>query len=129
MTTDLWMLLAAVGIQWVLLMSVATVKIVTNGPAWASGARDADSEKVPVWCERLERADTNLKENLPLFAIAVLVVHVSGSADPTSALGSMIFVAARALHPLLYAAGIAGIRTAVWVVSIVGLAMVVSAVF
>ena len=123
------MLLAAAGLQWILIMSVATVKIATNGVPWASGSRMVESKKVPDWCERLERADNNMRENLILFAIVVLVVHVSGSANAMSANGAMVFVGARVLHPLLYAGGVSYVRTAVWFVSIVGIAMMVSAVF
>ena len=67
-------------------------------------------------------------ENLPLFTILVLVAHVAGLADGTTALGAQVFVGARALHAALYVAGIPVARTLAWSVSIVGLGMIAYAI-
>ena len=63
-------------------------------------------------------------ENLPLFAILVLVAHVSGQSDAMSATGSQIFLGGRVAHGVIYIAGVPGLRTLAWAVSIVGMAMV-----
>ena len=76
------------------------------------------------WAERLQRSSDNLAESLPMFAILVLVAHVSGQADEMSALGSQVFVGSRLTHALLYGIGIPYLRTAVWCVSVAGMAMV-----
>ncbi len=85
MTTDLWMLVAAVGLTWAFIMAAATPTVLTN-PLWAMGNREKPTEVSPL-THRLTRTAENMKENLPLFAALVLVAHVSGEADATSALG------------------------------------------
>ncbi|MFT4624763.1 MAG: putative MAPEG superfamily protein [Myxococcota bacterium] len=126
MTTDLWMLAAAALLTWILIMADATPGILNNGIGWASGNRDVTPDPEGLH-GRLHRASENMKENLPLFAVLVLVVHVAGEADPTSAIGAQVFVCARVLHAIVYAVGVPWLRTAVWGVSIVGMGMVASA--
>ncbi len=127
MTNDLWMLLAAAAIQWALILVAATTNIATSGMKWALGNRESRDE-IPPWLARAERASRNMAENLPLFAILVLVAHVSGSADAMSSQGAMIFVGARVAHALVYIAGIPGLRTLCWVVSIVGMGMIATSI-
>lgn len=128
MTTDLWMLLASAGLTWVLIMLVANAKLMSNGLAWGFGNHESAPE-IGGWLARAKRASDNMNENLPLFAVAVIVVHLAGKADATSALGAQIFLAGRVAHALVYIAGIPFLRTGVWTVSIVGLGMVVSVLF
>ena len=63
-------------------------------------------------------------EYLPLFAVVVLVVHVTATASTTSAIGAQLFFYARLVYTVVYLIGIPGLRTAVWAVSIVGLILV-----
>ena len=57
-------------------------------------------------------------------------VHVEvkgGGAIPREvarALGAEIFIGARVLHPILYAAGVSWLRTGVWFVGVVGMGIV-----
>ena len=129
MTTDLWMLLAAALLQWVLIFAAAGPRIVANGVAFSLGNRQTEAKPVALWAERLDKASHNLAENLVLFAIVVLVVHVSGNANDTSALGAEIFLAARLAHAAIYVAGIPGVRTLAYVVSLCGMALSVSVLF
>ena len=122
MTTDLWMLVAAVGLTWALIMVAATPSVAKN-PTWAVGNREAPLA-VPAWAERAKRTSANMQENLPLFTALVLVAHVSGQADSLSALGAQIFVGARVVHAGIYIAGVPMIRTLVWLVSVVGMGMI-----
>ncbi len=129
MTVDLWILLATLGLQWALIMLPANVGIVNNGLMWAFGNRDDDDEAVKAdapWVSRARRADRNLAENLPIFIALVLVAHVAGKADATTALGAQIFLGARVVHALVYIAGVNVVRTLVWGVSIAGMGLIVS---
>jgi len=123
MTTDLWMLLAAVGLYWVQILSAAVPNIVIKGVPWAIGPRDQDGKETPPWAHRLKRASDNMQENLVVFGAVVLVVHAAGAANDTSALGTMVFLGARVAHPVLYVVGIPGLRTAAWTVGVIGTAM------
>lgn len=128
MTIDLWMLVAAVGLQWVLILAAAGPNMFAKGIVWAASARDEDVKAdLPKWHPRVERASRNMQENLPLFAALVLVVHVAGEHDAMSALGAEIFVGARVAHALTYAAGIPWVRTLSWAISIAGMGMVAAA--
>ena len=127
MTTDLWMLLAAAGLHWFIILAAATPKIPGNGIGWAAGNRD-DSPDPPAWVARTDRLSANMLENLPIFAVLVLVAHVSGNADWLSALGAMVFLGGRVGHAIAYMAGIPFLRTGLWVVSIVGMGMIAAAI-
>ena len=90
-----------------------TGKTATAGTAWSSGNR-SDTPVFPPWVQRAGRALANHKENLPLFAVAVVVVHLASRADRISAMAAVGYVVARALHGLLYVAGVTKLRTVVW---------------
>jgi uncharacterized MAPEG superfamily protein len=117
------MLVASVAWTWLLIMSAAGPTFFAN-PAWSMGTRDVEDERPRRWAARLKRASENMKENLPLFAALVLVVHVAGRANEVSAVGTELFVAARVLHAPIYVAGIPNIRTVIWGVSVVGMGLV-----
>jgi uncharacterized MAPEG superfamily protein len=127
MTIDLWMLAAAVGLTWLLIVGSATPGIVKD-LKWAAGNRDTPLEMAP-WVNRAHRTAQNMKENLPLFAILVLIAHVSGSANETSALGAEIFLGARLVHAGIYIAGVPYVRTLVWTVSVAGMMIIASTFF
>jgi uncharacterized MAPEG superfamily protein len=120
MTTDLQMLV------WTALLSVSMPVVylvgrasAPGGLAWAFGNRDQPLEAAP-WAGRAVRAHQNLVENLAPFAILVLVAHVTGLANATTALGATIFFWGRVLHAVVYAAGILYLRTAVFFVGVLG---------
>jgi uncharacterized MAPEG superfamily protein len=126
MTTDLWILLASAGLQWALIMLAATPPLMINGIPWAVGNRQSGGKKMPAWAVRARKASDNMAENLVLFAVVVLVVHVAGAANETSTLGAQVFLGGRVGHALLYIAGVAWLRTAAWLVGVAGTLMVVS---
>jgi uncharacterized MAPEG superfamily protein len=127
MTIDLWMLVAAVGLTWLLIVGSATPNILKD-IKWSIGNRETPLEQ-PPWVHRANRTAQNMKENLPLFAIVVLIAHVSGSANETSALGTEIFIGARLAHAGVYIAGVPYLRTLLWSVSIAGIGLIASTLF
>jgi uncharacterized MAPEG superfamily protein len=76
------------------------------------------------WAGRAARAHHNMLENLVLFAALVLVAVVAGRTNATTLLGAQIFFWARLVYAIVYPAGIPWLRTGVWFVSIIGLAMI-----
>jgi uncharacterized MAPEG superfamily protein len=76
------------------------------------------------WADRAARGHRNMLENLVLFAALVLVAQVAGKANATTALGSEVFFWARVIYVPVFLAGIPWVRTGVWVVSIIGLALI-----
>lgn len=88
-----------------------------------AGNRDGLPE-VRGWGGRAARAHRNMLENLVLFAILVLVAVVAGKTNAMTLLGAQIFLSARIVYALVYMAGIPWLRTAVWGISVIGLAMI-----
>ena len=78
---------------------------------------------------RLDRASHNFLETFVFFAAAVLVLAFLRMGDDHTALGAQVWFWARIAYLPAYAIGIPFLRTAVWAVALVGLVMVVSALF
>ena len=76
------------------------------------------------WPGRAQRAHRNMLENLALFTALVLVAVVAGRTNATTLLGAQIFVWARLAYAAVYIAGVPWLRTAVWFVSVIGLALI-----
>ena len=76
------------------------------------------------WAGRAARAHRNMLENLVLFAALVLVAVVAGRTNSTTLLGAQLFVWARLAYAVIYVAGIPWLRTAAWLVSVIGLALI-----
>jgi len=129
MTTDLWMLvytaLLSIFFFFAYLPGRASVP---GGLVWAFGNRDAPLA-VPAWTSRAERAHHNLVENLAPFAILVLVAHVAGKANATTALGATLFFWGRVGHAAAYIAGIIYLRTAVFFIATIGELLILSQLF
>lgn len=94
------------------------------GLKWNTGARDEEMPPLSPIANRLQRAQNNLFETLPLFIAAILIAHV---ADKNSALthnGALIYFVGRLVYVPLYAFGVKQIRSLVWLVSTAGLLMI-----
>jgi len=88
-----------------------------------AGNRDGLPE-IKGWGGRAARAHRNMLENLVLFAVLVLVAVIAGKSNDMTLLGAQIFLYARIAYAAVYIAGIPWLRTAVWGLSVVGLAMI-----
>ena len=80
--------------------------------------------EIKGWGGRAARAHRNMLENLVLFAILVLVAVAAGKTNAMTLLGAQIFLYARIAYAAVYVAGLPWVRTAVWGVSVVGLAII-----
>lgn len=130
MTTDLWMLVWS-AVLCLVIPNVAAMGLSSapGGLAWGIGNREMPFDDMPAWVGRVRRAHANLVENLAPFAILVLVAHVAGKANATTALGATIFFWARVGHLATYAAGIPYLRTGAFAVSIAGELMILLQLF
>ena len=100
------------------------------GLKWNAGARDGDTPPPGKLAGRLLRAQANLFETLPIFAIAVIMAHVAGKdGGPLTLWGTHLYLFGRVIYLPLYALGVAYLRTLVWGVSFAGLVMVIAALF
>lgn len=85
------------------------------GTNWlVSNRSTAGLPELPDWAQRCVRAQDNLKENYPAFAVAVLLLAFTGGFTPGTALASALFLVARLAHLPAYIAGIPWLRTLSW---------------
>jgi uncharacterized MAPEG superfamily protein len=75
--------------------------------------------------ERATRALDNMHEALPVFLALALLNMIVGTAAGLATTGATIFLIARAVYVAIYMAGVPVVRTLVWAVSWVGLAMMI----
>ena len=94
------------------------------GTQWNIGARDEALPPLEPVAGRLVRAQANFAETFPIAIVALLGVVLAGRTSDMTALGGWIWLGARVLYLPIYWAGIRGVRTAVFVVSLLGLLMV-----
>lgn len=120
MTIDLWMLvLSAVLCAALPVVGISGLARIPGGLTWGFSNRDS-AIALPLWIERARRAHMNMVENLPVFAVLVLVAHVAGRADSMTALGAQIFFVARVAHAAIYIVGVPVLRTVAFGFGVVG---------
>ena len=93
-------------------------KMRTYGMGWMTSNREtAGMEPITGWGGRALRAHENLKENFPMFAVAVLLLVLT---DKTGMQGTEMaaatFLVARLVHISVYIAGWFWPRTLAWLV-------------
>jgi uncharacterized MAPEG superfamily protein len=100
-----------------------------RGLPWAQGPRDDGGATLGRIGGRLERAYKNFLETFPFFLGAVVLVHALGKSSPTSVLGAEIYLWARLIYVPAYVIAIPFTRTLVWTASLVGIVMVLAAIW
>jgi uncharacterized MAPEG superfamily protein len=116
-------------LTWAAVLTLVQAVVAAQGAMMQVGlsALAGNREGMPDirgWGGRAARAHRNMLENLVLFAVLVLVAAVTDKTNGTTLLGAQIFLWARVVYAGVYIAGIPWLRTGVWVVSMVGLAMI-----
>ncbi|MDW6022077.1 MAPEG family protein [Mesorhizobium sp. BAC0120] len=101
------------------------VAIYDFGPKYLFSSRD-EERRPNVLAGRLYRALKNLLETYPAFIALALALVVTGKAGGSAATGAWLWLAARVVYVLLYAAGVPVLRTLAWIVSFVGLLMMLA---
>jgi len=77
---------------------------------------------------RADRAANNMIEAMAMFLAVVLAASIAGKA-PQAAFGATIFFWARVAYWPAYLAGIPVLRTLIWLVSIVGLILIIKEIW
>ena len=79
---------------------------------------------IPQWATRAKLAHVNLIENLPLFAILIIVITFQDYNNQLTETGSIIFFYSRILHYFIYVFGVPYFRTLFFVASWIGLIII-----
>lgn len=117
-------------LAWAVVLGLLHILVAGNartkelGNKWNVSARDGVIPPLSPLVGRLLRAQSNFFETFPLFATAVLIVATTHTFSSYSYWGAIIYLIARVIYFPLYAFGIPVVRTLVWLVSIVGLLLV-----
>jgi uncharacterized MAPEG superfamily protein len=96
------------------------------GQKYLLSPRDENRVSRSILAGRLGRALRNLLETYPAFIALALMLVVTGKAGGLGAAGAWLWLAARVLYVIVYAAGVPVVRTLVWLVSIVGLLLMLA---
>ena len=119
------LVLAIVQIFW-----AASARTAERGLKWNAGARDEAVAPPGKLAGRLDRAQANLFETLPIFAAAVIMAHVAGKdGGPLTLWGTHLYLFGRLIYLPLYALGTPYVRTLAWLAALAGLIMVLVALF
>ncbi len=111
-------------LAFVHILAAAQVKTRQYGLGWNMGARDEDLPPLNPLAGRLARAQANFFETFPIMVAAVLIVGAAGLTDSQTALGAWLWLGGRVAYLPLYALGVPYLRSLAWVVSLVGIVMV-----
>jgi uncharacterized MAPEG superfamily protein len=95
-----------------------------RGYLWTAGSRDEAVPPLTGIAGRLERALRNFVETFPLFAATFLTAHVTNTHSWMTEWGVQLYFGARVAYLALYAAGVFLLRSLVWNVATLGIAMV-----
>jgi uncharacterized MAPEG superfamily protein len=123
MTTDLWMLVWSAVLCVLLFLPYVLARVQVWGLVDTVGYPKSPPA-LPDWAQRAHRTHINMAENIGPFAALVLVAHVTGLANETTALGATIFFWARLAHAVVFIAGLPWVRTLAFVVGVVGEALI-----
>ncbi len=126
---EMQILFCAVVLGLIQLLLAILASVGGRGMPWAVGPRDEGWPALGKFGGRLERSWKNFIETFPLFAAAVLMADAMHATTATSVLGTQIYIWARLIYVPVYVAGIAYLRTLVWIASFVGIVMVLAGIW
>lgn len=124
MNTELIVLAWGCVLALVHIFAAVRVKTRQYGTKWNVGARDEPLAEPQPIVGRLARAQANFYETFPIYAAAALIVSAAHLTNRWTATGALLWLGARLVYLPLYAMGVPYLRTAVWLASLVGIALV-----
>jgi uncharacterized MAPEG superfamily protein len=89
-------------------------QVMANGFLTPPNYRDPTPRPVPLWGKRADRVYINAIETFAPFAVLVILIHLAGKANATTAFLAAAFFWLRVVHAIVYWAAIPYIRTIVF---------------
>lgn len=128
-SVELQMLWLSTALGLVHIVLVVIFSGLAGRTGWAIGPRDAAAPPFGTIGGRLERGLKNFVETFAFFAAAVLLAQTLGKHSPMSVRGAQLYFWARVAYIPVYAIGIPGLRTLVWLASFAGIVMVLQSIY
>lgn len=123
MSTELTVLAWGCVLGIVEIVAAAQIGISQYGMAWGMSSREAPTAPPKPFVGRVMRASKNFLETFPFAVAAILIVQVGGLNNRWTAIGAIVWLVARIAHWVVYAMGITVVRTLLFLVSLVGIFM------
>ena len=114
MTTDLTYLALTAILTASLWIPYVVAQVRTNGPLAQANYVDPAPRPLPLWGQRANRAYLNAVEGFAPFAALVIVAHLAGKANATTAFWAGCFFWLRLAHAAVYLAAIPYLRTVIF---------------
>ncbi|MET0360880.1 MAG: MAPEG family protein [Sphingobium sp.] len=124
MSTELIVLAWGCILALVHIFAAGNAKTRQYGAKWNMGPRDGELPPPDPLVGRLMRAQANYLETFPVMIAAVAIVSIAGLSTRWTEIGAIVWIAARIVYLPLYAAGVPGIRSLVFMIGLVGMLMV-----
>ncbi len=129
LSVELTMLSLAVVLGLLQLWVAARTVNSSRGIKWNLSARDGEPPQASAVGLRLDRAFRNFMETFPFFAVTVIILALAQRSNWASLAGTQIYFWARVVYVPLYAGGVVGVRTFVWLIASLGLLLTITALF
>jgi uncharacterized MAPEG superfamily protein len=114
MSTDLKYLALTAILTASLWIPYIACQVMTNGNLTPQNYLDPTPRPVPLWGMRANRAYVNAVESFAPFAALVIVAHLAGKANATTAFLATSFFWLRLAHAVVYLLGIPYLRTVIY---------------
>ncbi len=121
MPTEMTLLGASVVLLVVHIMLQGQTATRDRGLDWNAGPRDGEATPLGPLAGRAARALANYQETYPAFVALALGLAITGQTGGMGAIGAWLWFLARLVYIPLYLLGIRYVRSLAWVVSMLGL--------
>lgn len=126
MTTELTLLAWAIVLGLVHAVATGQFTTIQHGLRYGISPRDEQKPLTGIGA-RVQRAFANFMQTFPFFAAAVLMAHAAGRHSWLTVTGAQFYFWARVIYVPLYAAGVPVARTLAFLVGVVGIVMILTA--
>jgi uncharacterized MAPEG superfamily protein len=114
MSTDMTYLAATAILTAALWIPYVVAQVKTNGFLQPGNYLDPTPRPLPLWGKRADRTYLNAVESFAPFAVLIIVAHLTGKANATTAFCAASFFWLRLAHAIVYLFGIPYLRTLVF---------------
>ncbi len=115
--TSVPLLCLPIGFGLIFLPKVPLSLAMAREPGGYNNVAPRDQQaKLSGWGRRAAAAHANGFESFPAFAAGVLATQITGASPQVAALFSIVYVVSRAFYTLAYLAGMASLRSMLWLV-------------